>query len=57
MAGLVIGAQGAVGSLHNFMPDLYHRMIQNLKDGDFEKARQEQIQGQRLCRIIYKYGK
>ncbi|OWF43497.1 N-acetylneuraminate lyase B-like [Mizuhopecten yessoensis] len=56
MAGLVTGAHGAVGSLHNFMPDLYNRMIQQLKEGDFDSARKEQIQGQRLCRIVYRYG-
>lgn len=56
MAGLVTGAHGAVGSLHNFAPDMYHRMIQKLKEGDFSSARNEQIHGQRLCRIIYRYG-
>ena len=57
MAGLITGAHGAVGSLHNFMPDCYHRMMKYLENGDIEKARKEQIQGQRLCRVMYKYGR
>ncbi|KAJ8300578.1 hypothetical protein KUTeg_022097 [Tegillarca granosa] len=55
MAGFVMGAQGAVGSLHNFIPHVYQRMIKNLDDGDIIKARGEQIKGQRTCRILYKY--
>ncbi|XP_062602728.1 N-acetylneuraminate lyase-like isoform X1 [Saccostrea cucullata] len=56
MAGLVTGAHGAVGSTHNFMPLVFQRMIEYIKNGDLQKAREEQIRGQRLCRVMYKYG-
>ncbi|XP_056009580.1 N-acetylneuraminate lyase B-like [Ostrea edulis] len=56
LAGLVTGAHGAVGSTHNFMPLVFQRMIENVKNGELQKAREEQMCGQRLCRIMYKYG-
>lgn len=57
LAGLVMGAHGAVGSTHNFMPLVFERMMENLKRGELQKAREEQMYVQKLCRVMYRYGK
>ncbi|XP_078322876.1 N-acetylneuraminate lyase B-like [Crassostrea virginica] len=56
LAGLVTGAHGAVGSTHNFMPLVFERMMENIKKGELQKARQEQMYVQKLCRVMYRYG-
>ncbi|XP_052675155.1 N-acetylneuraminate lyase B-like [Crassostrea angulata] len=56
LAGLVTGAHGAVGSTHNFMPKVFERMMENIKTGEMQKAREEQLRVQKLCRLMYKYG-
>ena len=57
VGGLAMGAHGGVGSLYNFMPKVYHKIIALLKEGNLKAARDEQIKGQRLCRIMYRYGR
>ena len=57
LAGLVTGAHGAVGSTHNFMPLVFERMMENIKRGELQKAREEQMYVQKLCRVMYRYGK
>ena len=57
LAGLVTGAHGTVGSTHNFMPLVFERMMENIKKGELQKARQEQMYVQKLCRVMYRYGK
>ncbi|KAK3088591.1 hypothetical protein FSP39_021002 [Pinctada imbricata] len=57
MGGLIMGAHGSIGTLHNFMPGVYHRLIGHFEKGDNESARNEQIKGQQLCRLVEKYGK
>ncbi|XP_063420230.1 N-acetylneuraminate lyase-like [Mytilus trossulus] len=56
VGGLAMGAHGGVGSLYNFMPKIYHKMIALIKQGSLPEAREEQMKGQRLCRVMYKYG-
>lgn len=51
-----MGAHGAVGSLYNFMPKVYHKMLALIKEGNLQAAREEQMKGQRLCKVMYKYG-
>lgn len=42
LAGLALGATGAVGSTYNFAAPIYHRIIAAFAAGDFDLARQEQ---------------
>ncbi|CAC5384614.1 E4.1.3.3 [Mytilus coruscus] len=56
VGGIAMGAHGGVGSLYNFMPKVYHKMLALIKQGSLPEAREEQMKGQRLCRVMYKYG-
>lgn len=56
MGNLVMGAHGAVGTLYNFMPQVFHRLLQHLGDGEMEKAREEQIRAQKVLRLMVKHG-
>ncbi|MCA8985949.1 MAG: dihydrodipicolinate synthase family protein, partial [Planctomycetaceae bacterium] len=42
LAGLALGATGAVGSTYNFAAPLYHRIMAAFAANDFEKGRFEQ---------------
>lgn len=55
MGNLVMGAHGAVGTLYNFMPQVFHRLLQHLSVGEIEKARKEQIRGQKVLRLMIKH--
>ncbi|XP_062572006.1 N-acetylneuraminate lyase-like [Saccostrea cucullata] len=56
MANMVMGAHGAVGTLYNFMPQLFHRLVQYVRNGEMQNARAEQIRAQKVLRIMVKYG-
>lgn len=56
LAGLVLGARGAVGSTYNFAAPIYHRLIQAFNEGDFEAARIEQARSVDMVRILASYG-
>lgn len=56
VGGIAMGAHGGVGSLYNFMPKVYHKMLNLVNEGNLQAAREEQIKGQRLCRVMYRYG-
>jgi dihydrodipicolinate synthase/N-acetylneuraminate lyase len=56
MANMVMGAHGAVGTLYNFMPLVFQRLLQYLEKGEIERARGEQILAQKVLRIMVKYG-
>jgi N-acetylneuraminate lyase len=56
LAGLALGARGAVGSTFNFAAPIYHRLIRAFERGDFESARLEQAHSVNLVRILGTYG-
>ncbi len=56
LAGIVLGARGAVGSTYNFAALLYRRMIQAFASGDLETARAEQAKSVELVRILSGFG-
>ena len=51
ISGLVMGATGGIGGTYGVMPQLYVKMYQLVKSGDFETALKIQND---CCRIIYK---
>ncbi|WAR13471.1 NPL-like protein, partial [Mya arenaria] len=56
MAAMVLGADGSVGSLCNFMAPLMNRILTNTAAGRILEAREDQYRAQQMCRVMYKYG-
>lgn len=56
LAGLSLGAQGAVGSTYNYIPSVYHKLISEFGKNDLEKARYWQEQSARFIQILIRYG-
>jgi len=52
LAGLSMGADGAVGSTYNFLAPLYNRIIRDFQDGDKDSSRLHQAKAAELIRII-----
>lgn len=56
LAGLTLGARGAVGSTYNLMAPLYHGIIENFENGDMEEARKKQTKSVDIIAILIKHG-
>ena len=56
LGALATGAQGAVGSTYNFAAPIYHRIIEAFHQGDFQRARQEQLKSIQLIECLASYG-
>lgn len=56
LAGLALGAEGAVGSSYNFAAPIYHRLIAAFRRGDWKTAREEQARSIRLIRLLARFG-
>jgi N-acetylneuraminate lyase len=56
LAGLALGAEGAVGSTYNFAAPIYHRLIEAFRRGDLATARAEQFQSVRLVDVLSGHG-
>jgi N-acetylneuraminate lyase len=56
LAGLSMGAAGAVGSTFNFMGPYYRRVIDALEAGDLNQAQDHQLVATRMVHQILKYG-
>jgi N-acetylneuraminate lyase len=56
LAGLSMGAKGAVGSTYNFAAPLYHAIRQAFEDKDFEKALHLQEKSIDFISLYGKYG-
>ena len=52
ICGLALGARGAIGSTYNFAAPLYNRLIEAFDSGNLEKARQLQVQSQKMIRLF-----
>ncbi len=55
LAGLAMGAEAAVGSTFNYIPEIYHKLIEDFERGDIESARAWQRKSQLLVTLLQKY--
>lgn len=56
LAGLSMGATGAVGSTYNYIPEVYQRLMAALANNDMELARKEQLKSIGVVELLIKYG-
>jgi len=56
LAGLALGAKGAVGSSYNFAAPLYQRIISAYNTGDLDAARADQQRSAGIIRVLKGYG-
>lgn len=56
LAGLSLGARGAVGSTYNFAAPLYRRLVGAFESGDLESDRADQKRSVQLIETIARYG-
>jgi N-acetylneuraminate lyase len=56
LAGLSIGAIGAVGSTYNFMASIYSKIINAFNEGNLEEARKWQQYSVAVVEVLIKYG-
>ena len=56
LAGLAVGARGAVGSTYNFAAPLYRRLIEAFERGDVEQAQRAQAMAVSMIRAILHRG-
>ena len=56
LAGLALGARGAVGSTYNFAAPLYHRIIDAFNRGDLAAARRDQLRAIEFIEVLGRHG-
>ena len=56
LAGLALGATGAVGSTYNFAAPLYLRVIDAFRRGDLDSARRDQARAIEFIAALDRYG-
>jgi N-acetylneuraminate lyase len=56
LAGLSLGARGAIGSTYNYSAPVYHRVIAAFAKGDLATAQKEQAHAAELIAIMIRYG-
>jgi N-acetylneuraminate lyase len=56
LAGLALGARGAVGSTYNFAAPLYHRIIEAFDRGDMDAARRDQSRSMEFIAVLDRHG-
>jgi N-acetylneuraminate lyase len=56
LAGLSLGATGAIGSTYNFAAPIYHRIIKAFKEGDLETAQTEQARANAMIATFIRFG-
>lgn len=56
LCGLLMGADGGIGSTYNIMPDKYARLYKLFTEGKLEEARQQQMQITAIIKTLHKYG-
>ena len=55
-AGLMMGADGGIGSTYNCMPRLIHKIYDSFCAGDIEKTHAYQVQANNVIKVICKHG-
>jgi N-acetylneuraminate lyase len=56
IAGLSLGARGAIGSTFNFMAPIYHEIIAAFEKGDLAKAQEKQAAANEIIKILFDRG-
>lgn len=56
LAALAMGAHGSVGLNHNHVPRSLVRLYRNFREGNWETAKQEQCQINRIVRQMFRLG-
>lgn len=56
LAGLALGATGAIGSTYNFAAPVYHRIIEAFTRGDLATAQAEQARANAMIAIFIRFG-
>ena len=56
LAGLSMGAEGAIGSTYNFMADKFIRILELFRAGKIEEASALQEKADRIIAVLCKYG-
>lgn len=56
LAGLSLGATGAVGSTYNFAAPLFRRLMKAFEAGDLATARREQSRVREFITIVHRHG-
>jgi N-acetylneuraminate lyase len=56
LAGLALGAQGAVGSTYNYAAPVYQRLIAAFRRGDLAAAQAAQEQANAMIAVLIRYG-
>jgi N-acetylneuraminate lyase len=56
LAALALGATGAVGSTYNYMPAIYHEMIEAFAAGDLRTARRRQTLSIQIIAVMVRHG-
>ncbi len=56
LCGLSLGINSAVGSTYNYIPSLYHKIINAFNKGEMELAREYQQISVKIVRVLIKYG-
>ena len=56
VAGLSLGARGAIGSTYNFMAPIFHEIILAFEKGDLAKAQEKQAAANAIIQIFIRYG-
>jgi N-acetylneuraminate lyase len=54
-AGLLMGAGGGIGSFYNLIPDLFVRVYEHARSGQWEEARRTQVQINELIRVTLQF--
>lgn len=56
LAGLALGAQGAVGSTYNYAAPIYNRLIAAFKRGDLAAAQAAQDRANAMIGVLHRFG-
>jgi N-acetylneuraminate lyase len=56
VAGLSLGARGAIGSTYNFLAPVFHEIIAAFEKGDLEKARERQAAANAVIQVLIRHG-
>lgn len=56
LAGLSVGAVGAIGSTFNYAAPVYHRIIAAFRRGDLAAAREEQARANAMIAVLARFG-
>jgi len=56
LAGLAVGAQGAIGSTYNYAAPVYRRIMAAFAHGDMAAAQAEQARANAMIAVLIRYG-